>query len=293
MSDYILRAVAGNGSVRAFAANTRETVETARKLHKTSPTASAALGRSLTAAAMMGSMLKNDTDLITLQIKGDGPLGSIVVTGDSKGRVKGYVFNPEADVEPKYPGKLDVGKLVGKGYLNIIKDIGLKEPYNGQIELISGEIAEDLTYYFAVSEQTPSTVGLGVLVDVDCSIKQAGGFIIQLMPDADEEVISKLENKLKVLPDVTSMLDSGLMPEDILKMLLGDQNLEINDKIPVGFYCNCSRSKVEKALISLGKSELESMIKEDKKASVKCHFCNSEYNFTEEELKKLLSEATH
>ena len=216
MNDYIVRATAGDGSIRAFAATTRGLVQKAREIHHTSPVASAALGRLLTAAAMMGSMLKGDKDLVTLQIRGDGPLQGIVVSGDCCGRVKGYVFNPNVELPDKYPGKLDVGGAIGAGYLDVIKDIGMREPYAGRIELVTGEIAEDLTYYFAQSEQTPSAVGLGVLVETDTSVRRAGGFMIQLLPGADEGMVSRLEEKLRHVPYVTDLLDAGKTPEEIL-----------------------------------------------------------------------------
>lgn len=289
--DYIIRAIAANGSIRAFAATTGNLVQYARQIHHTSPVASAALGRMLTAAAMMGSMLKGDKDLVTLQIRSLGPLKGIVVSADAQARVKGYVFQPNVDIPSKYPGKLDVGGAVGEGYLSVIRDIGMKEPYAGRIQLVSGEIAEDLTYYFAQSDQTPSAVGLGVLVDTDTSIRCAGGFIIQLMPDATEDTISKLETKLNQIPYVTDLLDMGKSPEEILEMILGDMELKIIDKMPTEFYCNCSKERVEKALISIGKEELEKIIAEDKQANLHCHFCGKEYDFTEEELKALLAEA--
>ena len=289
--DYIIRATAANGSIRAFAATTGNLVQYARQIHHTSPVASAALGRMLTAAAMMGSMLKGDKDLVTLQIRSLGPLKGIVVSADAQARVKGYVFQPNVDIPSKYPGKLDVGGAVGEGYLSVIRDIGMKEPYAGRIQLVSGEIAEDLTYYFAQSDQTPSAVGLGVLVDTDTSIRCAGGFIIQLMPDATEDTISKLETKLNQIPYVTDLLDMGKSPEEILEMILGDMELKIIDKMPTEFYCNCSKERVEKALISIGKEELEKIIAEDKQANLHCHFCGKEYDFTEEELKALLAEA--
>ncbi|MBQ7759086.1 Hsp33 family molecular chaperone HslO [Anaerotignum sp.] len=291
MSDYIVRATAGNGSIRAFAATTKDLVQHAREIHHTSPVASAALGRMLTAAAMMGSMLKGDKDLLTLQVRGEGPLQGIVVTSDSKAQVKGYVFNPGVEVPDLIPGKLNVSGAIGNGYMSIIKDIGMREPYAGKIELVTGEIAEDLTYYFAQSEQTPSAVGLGVLIETDTSIRRAGGFIIQLMPDATEEMISKLEQKLATIPYVSDLLDMGQTPEDILQMILGDMDLKIVDTIPTTFYCNCTKERVEKALISIGKEELEKIIKEDKKANLHCHFCSKEYDFNEEELIKLLEEA--
>ncbi|MBM6828337.1 Hsp33 family molecular chaperone HslO [Anaerotignum lactatifermentans] len=291
MQDYVIRATAGNGSIRAFAASTKNLVQHAREIHHTSPVASAALGRMLTAAAMMGSMLKGEKDLVTLQIRSLGPLKGIVVSGDAQCRVKGYVFNPSVDIPCKYPGKLDVSGAIGEGYLSVIKDIGLKEPYAGRIKLISGEIAEDLTYYYAQSEQVPSAVGLGVLVDTDTSIRQAGGFMIQLLPDATEEAISTLEQRLNTIPYMTDLLDMGKTPEDILEMILGDMDLKIMDKVPAEFYCNCTKERVEKALISIGKEELEKIINEDKKANLHCHFCSKEYDFTEEELRTLLESA--
>lgn len=291
MSDYIVRATAGDGSIRAFAATTGEMVQHAREVHHTSPVASAALGRMLTAAAMMGSMLKGEKDLVTLQIRGIGPLKGVVVSADSHCRVKGYVFNPNVDIPSKYPGKLDVSGAIGQGYMSVIKDIGLKEPYAGRIQLVSGEIAEDLTFYYAQSEQTPSAVGLGVLVDTDTSIRRAGGFIIQLMPDATEEVISKLEQRLNAIPYVTDLLDMGETPEGILEMILEGLDMKILDKVPTQFYCNCTKERVEKALISIGKEELEKIVFEDKKTNLHCHFCGKEYAFAEEELTKLLEEA--
>ena len=291
MNDYIVRATAGNGSIRAFAATTRDLVQHAREVHHTSPVASAALGRMLTAAAMMGSMLKGEKDILTLQVRGEGPLQGIVVTSDSKAQVKGYVFNPSVEIPDRIPGKLDVSGAIGAGYLSVIKDIGMREPYAGKIELVTGEIAEDLTYYFAQSEQTPSAIGLGVLVETDTSIRRAGGFIIQLLPDATEEMIVKLEKKLATIPYVSDLLDMGLTPEAILEMILGELDLKIMDKIPTTFYCNCTRERVEKALISIGKDELEKIIREDKKANLHCHFCSKEYDFNEEQLVALLEEA--
>ncbi len=290
--DYILRAIAGEGSVRVFIANTRETVQQAFLHHKTSPVMSAALGRALTAVSIMGSMLKADDDLVTIRINGDGPGKGLIVTGDSKARVKGYPFNPIVDIPLKPNGKLDVQGALGEGSLTIIKDMGLKEPYVGQIPLVSGEIAEDLTYYFAKSEQTPSAVSLGVLVDRDYSIKQAGGFIIQVMPDADENIISSLENKLATMKSFTTLLEEGNTIENILDMLLGEFGVNILDKIPVKFYCNCSKERVEQALISIGKEELQNIIKEDKKATLHCHFCNKDYEFNEQDLINLLNECT-
>ena len=260
-------------------------------MHHTSPVASAALGRMLTAAAMMGSMLKGDKDLVTLQIRSLGPLKGIVVSGDSHGHVKGYVFNPNVDIPSKYPGKLDVGGALGVGVLSVIKDIGLKEPYVGQIALQTGEIAEDLTYYYATSEQTPSSVALGVLMNKDNTVRQAGGFIIQLMPGASDAVISALEEKIKEIHSITTLLDVGNTPETILQYILGDLGLEINEKLPAKFTCNCNKSRIEKALISVGKKDIQEMIDDGKPIEVNCHFCNKNYTFDVEELKEILEKA--
>ena len=291
MEDYIVRATAANGFIRAFAAISTNTVEEARKIHGTTPVASAALGRMLTAGAIMGAMLKSEKDLITLQITGSGPLKGVLVTSDSKSNVKGYVVNPDADLPLKPDGKLDVGNAVGAGTLKIIKDVGLKDPYVGSIELISGEIADDLTYYFAQSEQVPSSVGLGVLVDTDCTIKHSGGFIVQLMPEADEEIIDKLEKKLMTIPYVTDMLNDGYSAEKMLEAILGDLELEILEKSPMQYKCTCSKDRVEKAIISLGKKEISQIIEEDKKAELTCQFCGKVYNFNETELKDILLKA--
>lgn len=289
--DYILRATAGNSSIRIFVANTKDTVQKAFEIHKTSPVMSAALGRSLTAAAIMGSMLKSEKDILTINIRGDGPGKGLVVTSDSNSRVKGYCLNNVVNIPLKENGKLDVRTALGEGNITIIKDMGLKEPYIGQIPLISGEIAEDLTYYFAKSEQTPSAVSLGVLVDRNYSIKQSGGFIIQLLPDADENIISILEEKMRTIEPITTMLEKSMTLEEILNEIAGELGVNILDKIPVNYYCNCSKEKVEKALISIGEKELNNIIKEDKKATLHCHFCNKDYNFDENELKQLLETA--
>lgn len=290
MKDYMIRAIAAEGQVRAFAATTRNMVEAARSAHDTSPVATAGLGRLLTASVMMGSMMKNDTDLLTMNIRGNGAMGGITVTADNKGNAKGYVIEPMVLLPPNEKGKLDVGGAIGRGYLNVIKDIGLKDPYVGQVELVSGEIAEDLTYYYAVSEQTPSSVALGVLMSKDNTVSQAGGFILQLMPGASDEIIDKLEAKLSGITSVTTMLSEGKTPEDILKELLGDLNLEIMDKMPVQFYCNCSKERVEKALISIGEEEIRSLVLEGEPVEMKCHFCNSAYEFSVEELERILAE---
>ena len=291
MKDKLLRAVGADGAIRAFVADTKNMVQEARTLHHTSPVATAALGRLLTAGCMMGSTLKGEKDLITLQIRGNGPLQGIVVTADSKGTAKGYVFNPTVEVPDKYPGKLDVSKAIGQGVLRIIKDIGMKEPYSGEIQLVTGEIAEDLTYYFAQSEQIPSAVGLGVLIDKDTTVKQAGGFMVQLMPDTPEEVIERLEENVAKMPYITDLYDMGKTPEQILGMLLEGLEPKITDTIPLYFYCNCTQQRVEKALISIGQEELEKIIKEDKQATLHCHFCGKEYHFQEQQLKELLQSA--
>ena len=288
MNDYIIRAIAANDQIRAFAAVTTETVEEARKDHNTSPVATAALGRLLTAGAMMGTMMKGDKDILTLQIKAGGPLEGITVTADSKGRVKGYVGNPNVCIPANSKGKLDVAGAVGVGFMNVIKDMGLKEPYVGQVALQTSEIAEDLTYYFATSEQVPSAVGLGVLMNKDNTVRQAGGFIVQLMPFAEESTIAKLEENVQKITSVTSLLEEGQTPESLLEKVLDGFDMEINEKIPTEFYCNCSRERVEKALISIGRKELNEMIQEGKPIEMNCHFCNHNYEFTVEELKEIL-----
>ena len=291
MKDYIVRATAAQGQIRAFAATTKEMVETARRAHDTSPVATAALGRLMTAGAMMGIMRKGDRNILTLQIKGDGPIGGITVTADSHGDVKGYVLNPEVMLPPSAAGKLDVGGAVGSGVLSVIRDLGLKDPYVGQIELQTGEIGDDLTYYFAVSEQTPSVVGLGVLMEKDNTVKQAGGFIIQLMPDAAEEVISSLEQKIAGVHSVTALLEAGNTPEMILEQLLGDMDLEILEHHGTRFYCNCDKDRVAKALISIGREELQKLIDEGEKVELNCHFCNSNYVFSVDEVKELYQQS--
>lgn len=290
MSDYIVRATAANAQIRAFAASTTELVETARVHHDTSPVATAALGRLLTAGVMMGSMMKNPTDMLTLQIKCAGPIGGLTVTADSQGTVKGYVHNPDVMLPPKN-GKLDVGGALGAGFLNVIKDMGLKEPYSGQTILQTGEIAEDLTYYFAISEQVPSSVGLGVLMEKDNTVRCAGGFIVQVMPFIEEEVLSRLEQNIANIQSVTAMLDNGHTPEEMLGQVLEGLDMEITDTLPAAFSCNCSKQRIEKAIISVGKKEIQSMIDEGKPIEVKCHFCNTAYRFEVEELKKLLNKA--
>jgi len=291
MADYIVRATAANAQIRAFACTTRGVVETARQAHNTSPVVTAALGRLLSAGAMMGSMLKGEEDLLTLQIKGDGPVNGITVTADSAGNVKGYANVPDVILPANSIGKLDVAGAIGNGILSVIKDMGLKDPYVGQTALQTSEIAEDLTYYFATSEQVPSCVGLGVLMERDNTVKQAGGFIVQLMPFAEEAVVDKLEQNLAKINSVTSILDAGNTPEQMLELLFEGMEPEITDTMPTAFSCNCEKARVEKALISIGKTELQEMIDEGKDIEVNCHFCNTNYKFSVDELKDMLKKA--
>ena len=288
MNDYIIRATAANDQIRAFAAVTTQMVENAREHHNTSPVATAALGRLLTAGAMMGSMMKGEKDVLTLQIKAGGPLQGITVTADSQGNVKGYVGNPDVCIPANSKGKLDVAGAVGTGFLNVIKDMGLKEPYSGQVMLQTCEIAEDLTYYFATSEQVPSAVGLGVLMNKNNTVRQAGGFIVLLMPFAEEEVISRLEQNIQKINSVTSLLEEGHTPESLLEKVLEGFDMQINEKTDTRFHCNCTRERVEKALISIGRKELNEMIQEGKPIEMNCHFCNTNYTFTVEEMKEIL-----
>ena len=291
MSDYIVRATAANAEIRAFAATTKEMVEYSRSIHETSPIITAALGRLLTAGAMMGSMMKGDRDLLTIQIVGDGPVGELLVTANAKAEVKGYAKVPDVMLPPNYFGKLDVGGAVGRGFLRVIKDLGMKEPYSGQTELVSGEIAEDLTYYFATSEQVPSSVGLGVLMNKDNTVAQAGGFIIQVMPFASEETLDKLEERLKNMKSVTTLLSEGNTPEEILKQILGEMDIEYMTTLPTGYHCDCSRDRVERALISLGTEELEDMIRDGQDIETNCQFCNRHYVFTPEDLARIKDRA--
>lgn len=288
MKDYIVRATAANSQIRAFAITSKNIVETAREKHNTSPVATAAFGRLLTAGAMMGAMMKGEKDILTLQIKCSGPIGGLTVTADAHARVKGFVDHPDVMLPPNAKGKLDVGGAIDLGVLSVIKDLGMKEPYVGQTELKTGEIADDLTYYFANSEQVPSSVGLGVLMEKDNTVKQAGGFIIQLLPFADEAVIDKLEKKLTSMDSVTSYLDRGFTPEQLLQELLGEFGLEILDQMDTEFICNCSKERVEKAIVSIGRKDLNEMVQEGKPIEVKCHFCNTAYEFTVEDLKKII-----
>ncbi|MDD6156323.1 MAG: Hsp33 family molecular chaperone HslO [Lachnospiraceae bacterium] len=286
MSDYIVRATAADSSIRAFAITAKDTVEAARAHHNTSPTMTAALGRLLAGGAMMGSMMKGEKDLLTLQIQCSGPAQGLTVTADSAGHVKGFAVNPQVDLPPNAQGKLDVGGAIDLGVLSVIKDMGLKEPYVGQCQLQTGEIAEDLTYYFATSEQIPSAVGLGVLVDRDGSVKQAGGFIIQLMPFTSDEIIEKLEKKIGEIDSVTNMLEKGLTPEGILEEILGEFGVVVNDTMPTEFRCDCSKERVSRALSTISKKDLDSIINDGESIEVKCQFCNTAYRFEIDELKK-------
>lgn len=290
MKDYLVRATAAGNQIRAFAVTSTEMVETARQHHNTSPVATAALGRLLTAGAMMGSMMKNDTDILTIQIKCDGPIQGLTVTADSKANVKGYVENPDVMLPPKN-GKLDVGGALGLGILNVIKDMGLKEPYVGQTILQTGEIGDDLTYYFANSEQVPSSVGLGVLMEKDNTVKCAGGFIVQVMPFVEEKVLEQLEENISNIHSVTALLEQGHTPESLLQEVLKGMDIEITDTLPTQFYCDCSKTKIEKAIISIGEKEIKEMIDEGKDIEVKCHFCNTAYSFSVDELSALLKQA--
>lgn len=288
MKDYVLRAIAGDGQVRAFVADTTNMVEKARDLHKTTKVATAALGRTLTATSIMGLMMKNDGDKLTVILKGGGPIGSILVTSNSKGIVKGYVSNPNVEVEDYPNGKLNVAGAVGQdGVIRVIKDFGLKEPYNGAYPINSGEIAQDFTNYFAMSEQTPSVVSLGVYTRED-EVEYAGGFIVQLMPDATEEVIIQLEKNIAEIPSVTDMLKSGCKPEDMLERALVGLNPKVLEKNEVTFECDCSKGRMAEALISIGKQSLAELLEEDRGAEVGCQFCNQKYNFSEDELKDLI-----
>ncbi len=290
-SDYIVRATAANHQIRAFAISSTNTIEEARQRHNTSPIATVALGRLMSAGAMMGAMMKGDDDIITIQIKGDGPIGGLTVTADAKANVKGYVNNPEVMLPLNSAGQLDVEKALGIGVLSVIKDIGLREPYVGDTILVTSDVTQDITYYFATSEQVPTSVGLSVIMSKDNTVKSAGGFIIQLLPDASEEIISALEKKIKEVKNVTTMLEHGYTPEQMLEELLGEFGLDILDKIPTQFYCNCSKERMSRALISIGRKELSSLIEEGRTIEVNCHFCGSHYNFDVEELKDLLNKA--
>ncbi len=287
MKDYIVRATAADSQIRAFAITSKEMVEEARRDHNTSPVITAALGRLLSGAAMMGTMMKGEKDLLTIQVQCSGPAQGLTVTADSAGHVKGFPRVPNVELPLNEKGKLDVGGALGLGVMSVIKDMGLKEPYVGQIALQTGEIAEDLTYYFATSEQVPSAVGLGVLVDKDGSVKQAGGFIIQLMPFTQDEIIDKLEKKITEIASVTEMLEEGNTPEQILEIILGEFGLEITDTIETGFCCDCSKERVSRAIATLSRKDLDDIINDGETIEVKCQFCNKAYRFDVDELKEM------
>ncbi|MGN1387722.1 MAG: Hsp33 family molecular chaperone HslO [Bacillus sp. (in: firmicutes)] len=291
MKDYLVKALGYNGQVRAYAVSTTETVAEAQRRHYTWPTASAALGRAMTAGVMMGAMMKGD-DKLTIKIEGGGPLGSILVDSNANGEVRGYVTNPQTHFDLNDDGKLDVRRAVGTdGMLTVVKDIGLKDHFTGQTPIISGELGDDFTYYLVTSEQVPSSVGVGVLVNPDNTIKAAGGFILQLMPGTEEETIAAIEQRLKVIPPISKMIEAGSTPEDILEQLLGEGNVQILEKMPVSFACQCSRERIENALISLGKDEIRQIIEEEGQAEANCHFCNENYHFSKEELEQLEKDA--
>lgn len=287
MNDYLVKALAYDGKVRAYAIRSTDTVGEAQKRHQTWPTASAALGRAMTAGVMMGSMLQGD-DKLTIKIDGGGPIGAIIVDTDAKGHVRGYVTNPQIHFPLNEQGKLDVRKAVGtSGFLSVVKDIGMKDYFTGQVPIVSGEIGEDFTYYFAVSEQIPSSVGVGVLVNTDNTILAAGGFIIQLMPGVDDETISTIEKRLEEMPPISKLIEQGLTPEELLEKILGENQVKVLEKMEISFQCNCSKERFAKAMIGLGKKEIQAMIDEDGQAEVQCHFCNEKYVFQKEELEKL------
>lgn len=288
MKDTLVRAIADNAQIRAFAIRTTDMTEAARKAHNTSPVVTAALGRLMSGAAMMGSMLGEEDELLTLQVDGDGPVGGLVVTADGHGSVKGYAKNPQAMCPASAAGKLDVGRIVGKGYLTVIKDMGMEEPYNSRIQLVTGEIGDDLAQYFVTSEQIPSGVGLGVLMNKDNTVRCAGGFIIQLMPFASDECISRLENSLSEIKSVTALLDRGLDPEEMLREILKDTDVEITDRREVAFRCNCTRDRVERVLLSMGKAQLDELIADGEDVELNCQFCNTHYVFSTQEIHELL-----
>lgn len=289
MKDYIIRGIDKKGTLRLLVASSTNLVEEARRLHGASPTATAALGRALTAAVIMGITMKSEKDILTFKIKGNGPIGSIVTVANNKGEVKGYVDNPYADLPSRDDGKLDVGGLVGnKGQLAIIRDLGLREPYIGYSNLVSGEIADDLAHYFYLSEQQPSAINLGVLIDKDISVKAAGGYMLQLLPNIEDEDIDRIEKVINNAKPISTLIDEGLTPEEIMEELFGEFEMEVLEKRYINYECNCEREKIEGVLISLGEKEINDMIEEDGKAEVVCHFCNKRYNFSKEDLQNLI-----
>ncbi len=288
-SDYIVRGMAACGQIRCFAITSRTLVEEARRRHGTSPVITAALGRLLTGGAMMGAMMKSKKDLLTVQIQCSGPVQGLTVTADAFGHVKGYAAEPIVSLPASPEGKLDVGRAVGEGELTVTKDIGLKEPYTGQVQLVSGEIAEDLTYYYATSEQTPSSIALGVRMNRNNTTAQAGGYMIQLMPGIQDEIITGLEKRLTEIRPVTAMLEEGHTPESMLERILSGYELELSpERLPASFTCGCSRERMAQALVSLGKRELGRLAEEEEKVEINCHFCNTSYSFSSEDLKKMI-----
>lgn len=285
----LVRATASNGDIRLFAAITTDVVERARQIHDLSPTASAALGRLLTAGSIMGAMLKGDKDTLTLSMNGKGPAGNLVVVANSKGNVKGYISNPSVDLPLNEKGKLDVGGAIGKeGFLNVVKDMGLKEPYVGSVPIYTGEVGDDIAYYFTVSEQVPSAVALGVLVDTDISIKAAGGLVIQMMPGANEFLADIITFRLQEIPPLSTLIAEGKTCEDILNLLFDDMDLKIHEEIEINYECDCSKERVERALVALGKEELEKLKEEEDTMRVECHFCEKRYEFSKEDIQKLI-----
>lgn len=287
MKDYLLKATAYNGEVRAYAIRSTDTVEEARKRQDTWATASAALGRTISISTMLGAMLKGE-DKLTVKVEGNGPMGAIIADANAKGEVRGYVVNPHVDFESNAQGKLDVRRAVGtEGTLSIVKDLGLKNHFTGQVPIVSGEISEDFTYYLANSEQVPSAVGAGVLVNPDHSILAAGGFIVQMMPGASEETIAKIEENIATIAPISQLIQDGKQPEEILELLLGKDHVKIHERLPVQFACPCSKERLETAIQSLGNEEIDAMIREDHGATASCHFCNETYKFTIDELRAL------
>lgn len=291
MNNYIIKATGFDGMVRVYTSNTTDVIEEARKRHDSWATATAALGRTMTTAAMMGAMMKGD-DTLTVKVEGGGPLGAIVVDANATGNVRGYVQQPQTDFPTNDAGKLDVARAVGtSGTLSIVKDVGMKEHFTGQVELVSGEISEDFTYYFANSEQVPSAVGAGVLINPDHSVLAAGGFILQMMPGATEEVIAQVEENIAHMPAISESIQQGKTPEELLELLFGEASYSILEKVPVAFTCECSKERIHRAIVGLGEEEIELMIEEDKGAEAQCHFCNEVYTFDEAELDVCLEEA--
>lgn len=291
MKDYLVKALAYDGHIRVYAARTTATVSEAQRRHQTWRTASAALGRSITAGVMMGAMLKGE-DKLTIKINGGGPIGIILVDSNAKGEVRGYVSNPQVDFEANEHGKLDVRRAVGTtGTLTVVKDLGLRDFFSGQVPLVSGELGEDFTYFFATSEQVPSSVGVGVLVNPDDTILAAGGFILQLMPGIEEAAIVKIEKRLKTIPPISKLIERGLTPEELVEELFGKEHVKVLETMPVKFQCSCSKERFSDAIVSLGEAEIRDMIEEDGKAEAHCHFCNEKYQFSKEELEQLIKDA--